>query len=266
MNSKPEAPPVSTQRDYYDQYWRTHEHNLSAHEVLRLAEILAAIARFVPNSPGQGLKICDLGCGRGWLAAELTKFGSVTAVDLSPEAVAAASLRWPQVRFLAANILSWRPEEHFDLVVSSEVIEHVPDHQQFADTVRYLLRDGGYLVLTTPNGGVKAAWDAGNQGQQIIENWLTLGQLRRLLAPVQVLDHRVFILDFAYVRLFRFTSAPKLLKLLQAIGLIRLYDFIRELLDLGLYQILVGRIAKSVECQSNGPDSRAGTRSSKLLG
>jgi len=247
MTGNLENIPISSQRDFYDEYWRTHKIRLIPDEVLRLAEVLRAIALVMANFGGRDIKICDLGCGRGWLSAELSKFGQVTGVDLSPDAVAAARQRWPQVHFLTADILTWRPDERFDIVVTSEVIEHVPDHQKFANTVVHLLRDGGYLVLTTPNGSVKAAWDAGNQGAQIIENWLSLPQLRRLLTQFDVLSHKVFILDFSYVGIFRVTSAPKLLKALRFFRLIRVYDFVRELLGIGLYQIFVGQLHKKVE-------------------
>lgn len=231
-----------SQRDYYDNYWKSHPVNLNPDEVIRLARILEAIGRLMPMFPDRKLRICDLGCGRGWLSAELAKFGAVTAVDQSQAGVDAAAQRWPEVRFLVADILTWRPEESFDLVVSSEVIEHVPDHQEFADTVHHLLRDGGFLVLTTPNGNVQAAWDEGGQGRQIIENWLTPAGLRRLFARFEVLNHKVFILDFSYNRIFRVTSAPKLLALLKKLRLIGFYDFMREQLGLGLYQIYVGRL------------------------
>ena len=237
--------PLSIQREYYDEYWRTHALHLNVAEVLRLAEILKAIALVMPTFKGGGIRICDLGSGRGWLSAELAKFGSVTAVDLSPAAVSAATQRWPQVRFLQADILNWRPKECFDLVVTSEVIEHVPDHKKFQETVSFLLREGGYLILTTPNGSVKKAWDVGNQGTQIIENWLTRKQLRRLFDAFEVLGHKVFFLDFSYVGLFRVASAPKLLKLLGTMGLIRIYDLARELLGMGLYQVFVGKFPKS---------------------
>jgi ubiquinone/menaquinone biosynthesis C-methylase UbiE len=44
------------------------------------------------------------------------------------------------------------PSEHFDLVVSIEVIEHIqPDEiPQFLAEIRRVLRPGGGLVLTTP--------------------------------------------------------------------------------------------------------------------
>lgn len=244
MENTSDQVPLKDQRAYYDNYWRTHKLGLIPDEVTRLAEIFHAVALILPNFKTREIRICDLGCGRGWISAELSKFGTVTAVDLSPQAIQSASERWPQVDFQSTDILTWRPDDSFDLVVTSEVIEHVPDHKLFADTVSHLLRNGGYLILTTPNGKVKRAWDAINGGSQIIENWLKPAELRQLFSLFKILRYKVFILDFSYVGIFRITSAPKLLRLINLAGIGKVYDLIRDWLRLGLYQILVARFEK----------------------
>lgn len=44
------------------------------------------------------------------------------------------------------------PESTFDVVVCSEVIEHVSDQDSFVDNLRRALTDGGVLLMTTPDG------------------------------------------------------------------------------------------------------------------
>lgn len=232
---------VDEHRNYYDAYWTGHKQTLNFHEIIRLSEILRAIAKVIETTGNKPLRICDLGCGRGWLANELTKFGSVVAVDLSATGVALANKRWPHIDFRVADITNWRPDERFDLVVSSEVLEHVPDQAGFARTVQHLLRGGGHLVLTTPNRNVKNAWDRGNQGQQLVEKWLTPRELRRLLADAAGILHKTFLFDFGYTGLLRVTSAPKLLRLLDGTGTRPFYDVIRNAMGMGLYQIFLGR-------------------------
>ena len=234
---------VREQRDFYDSYWSAHATQLNPDEIMRLAKILDAYAaslggRMAPRPP----RICDLGCGRGWLAAELVKFGPVTGVDLSPEGVAIAEQRYPGVAFQAADILSWRPGGSFDLVVSSEVLEHVPDKQRFARTVEAILRPGGHLILTTPNGPAKSAFFAAGHEKQIIEDWVSMAQLRRLFADsFDILRHESFVFDFGYTGFRRVSSAPKLLSLLKSTKLLPFYDTLRQSLGLGLYQILLAR-------------------------
>jgi 2-polyprenyl-3-methyl-5-hydroxy-6-metoxy-1,4-benzoquinol methylase len=45
------------------------------------------------------------------------------------------------------------PEETFDLVVSMDVIEHVPDPRPWVRDIVRMMRPGGRLFLTTPNYG-----------------------------------------------------------------------------------------------------------------
>lgn len=46
----------------------------------------------------------------------------------------------------------------FDVVVAGDVLEHVSNQGLFLDNVRRHLRDGGALVITTPNAKWWTAW------------------------------------------------------------------------------------------------------------
>lgn len=230
---------LKDQESFYDEYWTDRSIPLNAHELLRLGEILAELGRIVIYDQRR-FSICDLGCGTGWLSNELRKFGPVFAVDLSKKGIALAAERWPGIEFEAQNILTWRPDRRFDLVVSSEVLEHIEDKQAFVETIDHLLKPGGYLVLTTPNERVKKQWDAAGQGKQILEQWVGPRSLRRLLRRRwTVLSHRTFLHDFCYVGIFRVLSAPKLLAALRKLRLWHAYNALRSLAGLGLYQIVV---------------------------
>lgn len=234
---------ISAQESFYDDYWQRRRKTLNTSEVERLGHVTLAMALVRRETQGREFEICDLGCGLGWLSNELVKYGKVTGVDLSPEGIRLAQERWPGVSsFVAADILAWRPAEKFDLIVSSEVIEHIPDKEAFARTVEHLLKPGGHLVLTTPNGHCKQAWDRGRHGEQMIEEWVTPGQLRGLFSSfLDTRSHYTFEYDYLYTGVFRFTSAPKLLGLLRALRLGPLWNGVRRTLDMGLYQIYVGR-------------------------
>jgi 2-polyprenyl-3-methyl-5-hydroxy-6-metoxy-1,4-benzoquinol methylase len=229
---------------FYDDYWRNRTTRLNSHEVARLGEILCALAMLGSEYlKREDLEICDLGCGSGWLSNELCKFGATTGVDLSESGVELARQRWPAVsEFHAADVTQWRPGRQFDLVVSSEVFEHIDDKRAFVDTVHTILKPGGYLLLTTPNRRLKRQWDAGQQGQQFIEIWVTPGELRTLFGRhFLAMHHATFLFDALYTGVFRYTSAPKLISLLDRIGLRKSYDLLRELLGIGLYQIYLGQ-------------------------
>jgi SAM-dependent methyltransferase len=97
-------------------------------------------------------RICDLGCGTGWLAGVLSAFGPCLGVELSPEAVERAKEKYPTAQFTAGDATAWKPEPgSFDIVVSQEVIEHIEDKPAYLSVARRALRTGGYLFMTTPN-------------------------------------------------------------------------------------------------------------------
>jgi 2-polyprenyl-3-methyl-5-hydroxy-6-metoxy-1,4-benzoquinol methylase len=234
------APSLSEQRDFYARFWRDSALQLHAAEIERLGEIYRAIAVIRAESKGTW-SICDLGCGTGWLSHEMLKFGNVTGVDLSPDGIGLAKTRWPGATFETQDVLRWRPQTRFDLVVSSEVIEHVPDHKAFIETVNAILKPGGHLIMTTPNLRLKKWWDKADAGQQAIEHWLSPAQLRHLLNGYEILRHETFMFDYLYVGPYRVLSAPKLLAALRWARLNHIYDAMRRSLDLGLYQICFAR-------------------------
>lgn len=122
----------------------------------RLADLLIRIIEGI-NGVEQ---ICDLGCGNGYLASLLANRGYyVTGIDASQSGVALASSAYPSDRleFICAEIKHFFPEEllnkQFDLVISSDVIEHLYRPSDLVETAKCLLRPGGHLVIATPYHG-----------------------------------------------------------------------------------------------------------------
>ena len=77
-------------------------------------------------------------------------FGRITGVDQSPDAVrfcAEKGLGAVQLGDICALQL---PEQRFDLVLATDVIEHVDDDLAALRELRRVLRPGGYLLLTVP--------------------------------------------------------------------------------------------------------------------
>jgi SAM-dependent methyltransferase len=78
-----------------------------------------------------GDRVVDVGSGKGELAHDLATRGgaSVTGIDLNPRAVAFARSRFaaPGLEFVEADALTWEPPHSFDVVVLSNVLEHIAD-------------------------------------------------------------------------------------------------------------------------------------------
>jgi 2-polyprenyl-3-methyl-5-hydroxy-6-metoxy-1,4-benzoquinol methylase len=127
-------------------------------------------------------KILDFGCGTGWLTERLAEFGETTGTDLAECVIAAAQARAPHIRFIAGNLFQMPlPSGYFDIVVSQEVIAHIPDQSAYLEHAAEVLKSGGYLIITTPNKFVMERGDWPPQPPEHIEHWLTMRNLKRLL-------------------------------------------------------------------------------------
>lgn len=199
--------PVEEQA-FYSRLWSNGEWAGAApneDEVLRAK----AIIPFVKQSAAAALRpfrILDLGCGRGWLTSILAGYGEVVGVDPVADAIATARHLFPGVRFSVARhteLLQAFGARAFDLVVASEVIEHVPQEQQgeWLSSIRAVLGPNGKLVLTTPRGELYRAWKARGIAGQPVENWLAEDQLIALLSVAgmkAVKTGRIWVPDHAY--------------------------------------------------------------------
>jgi 2-polyprenyl-3-methyl-5-hydroxy-6-metoxy-1,4-benzoquinol methylase len=109
---------VDQQVHYYNERWAksAYANSLELARCVKILENLLSLAIMQP-------RICDLGCGTGWLSAILASFGPTVGVDFSDTAIREASKRYPNAEFVCADITNWNhPEETFDVVVSQEVL------------------------------------------------------------------------------------------------------------------------------------------------
>jgi SAM-dependent methyltransferase len=112
-------------------------------------------------------RLLDIGCGRGHVTAIAARHAaSVTATDLSPQAVSATRdvlHTHPDAHVVCADALAGGPgfeDASFDAVLLSEVLEHLDDDRAALAGCRRLLRTGGHLVLTVPGDpSLWTQWD-----------------------------------------------------------------------------------------------------------
>jgi SAM-dependent methyltransferase len=97
-----------------------------------------------------GIQILDAGCGSGRNMIELAEFGEVTGLELAEASVEAARERG--VGEVVAGSVDEMPfaDDSFDLAVSFDVIEHLPDEHQSLSELRRVVKPGGTLVVTVP--------------------------------------------------------------------------------------------------------------------
>jgi 2-polyprenyl-3-methyl-5-hydroxy-6-metoxy-1,4-benzoquinol methylase len=115
-----------------------------------MPHVLAFAGRLLPN-----MRVLDIGCGNGFLCGEFLKCGcKVVGIDLSGQGIELARRNYSGARFelieANANILDHLGEEPFDLVVSTEVVEHLYRPRDWAKGCYMALKRGGTFICTTP--------------------------------------------------------------------------------------------------------------------
>lgn len=103
-------------------------------------------------------KVCDIGCGNGYIAGQLAKTGfSVTGVDASESGVEIARRTHPAADFQCAligqDLTGVLPSGEFDLAISSDVIEHLYRPADLVEAASALLKPRGHLLICTPYHG-----------------------------------------------------------------------------------------------------------------
>jgi ubiquinone/menaquinone biosynthesis C-methylase UbiE len=100
-------------------------------------------------------RVLDVGCGDGLFAEVL--FGGraeveLAGVDTSLEELARAGRRglYRHILLARAQQLPF-PDNHFDVVLSNSVLEHIPHPENAVCEMRRVLKPGGVMVLTVPS-------------------------------------------------------------------------------------------------------------------
>lgn len=138
----------------YDHLWRECGDYIRFHPGARHRRriILSFLRKLNFNSA------LDIGCGPGELIAMFrTHFPglkTLVGVDLSPEAVEKNKSRFRGVDFHALNIEQGSLSNTFDLILCSEVIEHLQDRRTAFENMSKMLSPGGHLLISCPVGKV----------------------------------------------------------------------------------------------------------------
>ena len=109
-----------------------------------------------------GLECLDIGCGGGILSERLSRLGArVTGIDASESSINVAKQHSIKSRLeinyrciTTTDLLKNEKEKFlnkFDIIIASEVIEHVNERKIFLSDISKLCRSGGLVVFTTIN-------------------------------------------------------------------------------------------------------------------
>ena len=97
--------------------------------------------------PGEGERILDLGCGTGELSWTIAQSGAeVVGIDNSPDMIASARGKYPQLQFLVADATDFHFDEPFDALFSNAVLHWVKGAEAVLRCSWRALKEGGRLV------------------------------------------------------------------------------------------------------------------------
>jgi trans-aconitate methyltransferase len=156
--------PVADQQAFYDEMWRNYGHldavsPAAFHRRRLVVQLASRYARAARN-------ILDVGCGQGELLREVADAipgAKVHGADVSEQSIVDSRKRNPTYDLfqldLTAPDFATRFADRigcFDLVICSEVLEHIPDDALAATRLFELLSPSGVAVVTVPGGKMSA--------------------------------------------------------------------------------------------------------------
>lgn len=117
-------------------------------------EIPEILRKHLPNGP---IALADFGCGDGPWFNILYKEGYISAdqpvfaIDLEPDRLARAQEQFPWISIIVApaDTVPQITNGSLDLVISTMVMEHVPDELRYLREVHRVLKSGGRAYITT---------------------------------------------------------------------------------------------------------------------
>jgi 2-polyprenyl-3-methyl-5-hydroxy-6-metoxy-1,4-benzoquinol methylase len=140
------------------------------------------------NRIGKNLKILDVGCGDGVISEPLMKMGNyIAALELPTVVNSSMKCKVSSVMAGDAETLAFA-HETFDLVIASEVLEHLWAPESFIDETHRTLKTNGYLIIETPEGTAGLNYDSHmnyytvKRIQEITSQRFTLIDVKRLAA------------------------------------------------------------------------------------
>ena len=188
------------------------------HEVLQSTKGLAHYTlecktRFLVSKDWQGLKVAEMGSGRGGLGLHLARLGAeVTLVDFSPAALSQAeklySLEGFHPQLIEADVShpDVKLKEQFDLIVDSHLLHCItsgPERSSYLKLVRDHLSEEGIFVAETKVHRKKLFIPDGFMFDQNNVLWQMFGEWKPVRKIIDSLDleNEINLADF-YITYF----------------------------------------------------------------
>lgn len=147
---------AAANQEFYDEFWRSCP-DFSRYNpgVLHRRRAIVELVRSIPHR-----EILDVGCGTGellvWLRSKLGGRTRFVGADLSEATIEADRKCHPFAEFHVLDVQRRALDETFEVVICTEVVEHLDDRLRALRNLAATVSPGGHLILTCPTGKLHA--------------------------------------------------------------------------------------------------------------
>jgi SAM-dependent methyltransferase len=142
-------------KDYYEGYWTggraTYSGSNQGYAANFRRWMASELRGLAPDAP-----IIEVGCGDASFTRDLAQCSTnVTAIDICASQIEENSRAYPRIRFVQHDVAEAFPfpDDAFEVVWCSEVLEHLFDPVFAVREMHRILRPGGRLLVTVPYHG-----------------------------------------------------------------------------------------------------------------
>ncbi len=134
----------------------TYQQELGPRYQIREKLIINAVRITAAESCPSSLKVLDIGAGRGILSLKLARMGfNLALLDKDTDALEEATHLFSKLEVAAdfelLDIFEYHPRRKFDIVLMSEILEHIDDVSALVHVRQNIIRNGGCLIVTVPS-------------------------------------------------------------------------------------------------------------------
>lgn len=140
-------------KNYYNKYYKqeskyedTRDYKLH-HKYYRIINTY-----FKSKNIKNSFKILDVGCATGHLLSIFKKNGYAKLLGIEPS-INCKKIAYKKfnIKINTSDILSFNPENKYNLVILAAILEHLPDLNKSLDKITNFLSDDGYLFISIPD-------------------------------------------------------------------------------------------------------------------